>query len=253
MRKSGSARAGSTLSRCPVIQRSSSSITSDLRIGPQTAASAQVGSVGKSGPGSSDQVHQFLTTPANSSNEVVCSGVFDRNPGAGGRSATPAPRWHYLARAQPNAVERTMIQVQWHKIASAGLLLGSLFWPTAARLHPGSGWNGHVGLIVQGVRYEWPYDGRWIANVPPQGGCPASRMVLDVRGSSIRGTVVNPFGAFPITGSLTRGGIGTIQIVRMGGRIAFSKNRFVADYFNTCGPRHAVGARQARPSSGSRI
>jgi hypothetical protein len=142
-----------------------------------------------------------------------------------------------------------MIQVQWHKIASAGLVLGGLFWPTAARLHPGSGANGLFGLALQDVRYEWPYDGRWVANVPPQGLCPASRMTLHVRGSSIRGTVVNLLGVFPITGSLTSRGTGTIQIVQMGGRITFSGNRFVADYFNTCGPRHAVGSRIARAPS----
>jgi hypothetical protein len=146
-----------------------------------------------------------------------------------------------------------MLHLQWHKIALAGLVLGGVFWPTAASLHPGSVWNGHLGLILQEVQYGSRYDGRWIANVPPQGRCPASRMTLDVRGSSIRGTVVSIFGSFPIMGSLTDRGVGTIQIVQMGGRISFSKNHFIADYFNTCGPRRAVGTRLARPSSGPRI
>jgi hypothetical protein len=102
---------------------------------------------------------------------------------------------------------------------------------------PGSG--------LQMVQYRSAYDGRWIANVPPQGACPASRLTLHVRGSSIRGTAVNPSGIFPIAGSLGSEGSGTIQIVQMGGTIRFSGNRFVARYFNICGPRYAVGARTA--------
>jgi len=89
------------------------------------------------------------------------------------------------------------------------------------------------------------YDGRWVANVPPQGACPPSRLTLYVRGNSIRGTAANPTGVFPIRGSLGSEGSGTIQILEMGGTIRFSRNRFVARYFNVCGPRYAVGARTA--------
>ena len=91
------------------------------------------------------------------------------------------------------------------------------------------------------------YDGRWVANVPPQGRCPASRLTLDVRGARISGAAANPFGIFPIAGSIDAAGRGTIQIVQMGGRIRFSGARFVADYFNTCGARHAVGLRISAP------
>jgi hypothetical protein len=95
------------------------------------------------------------------------------------------------------------------------------------------------------------YDGRWVANVPPQGACPASRLTLHVRGSSIRGTAANPSGVFPIRGSLGGEGSGTIQILEMGGTIRLSRNRFVARYFNVCGPRHAVGVRTSLRRSGT--
>jgi hypothetical protein len=99
------------------------------------------------------------------------------------------------------------------------------------------------GTALQTVQHRSSYDGRWIANVPPQGACPPSRLTLNVRGSSIRGTAANPSGIFPIVGSLGGGGSGTIRIVQMGGTIRFTGNRFVARYFNVCGPRYAVGAR----------
>jgi hypothetical protein len=125
------------------------------------------------------------------------------------------------------------------------LLAGSL--PTAAQTMPGL--HGSVGPSASPVQHLSAYEGRWIADVPPQGRCPASRMTLDVRGSSIRGAVVNPFGIFPVIGSLSPAGVGTIRVVQMGGRIRFTDNRFVADYFNSCGPPHAVGARAGGSSS----
>jgi len=125
------------------------------------------------------------------------------------------------------------------------LLAGSL--PTAAQTMPRL--LGSVGPSASPVQHLSAYDGRWIANVPPQGRCPASRMTLDVRGSSIRGVVANPFGTFPVIGSLGPSGVGSIRIVSMGGRIRFTDSRFVADYFNSCGSRHAVGARAGGSSS----
>jgi hypothetical protein len=98
---------------------------------------------------------------------------------------------------------------------------------------------------LQFVQHRSVYDGRWVAHVPPQGACPPSRLTLYVRGTSIRGTAANPSGIFPVAGSLGSEGSGTLRIVEMGGTIRFSGNRFVARYFNVCGPRYAVGARTA--------
>ncbi len=144
-----------------------------------------------------------------------------------------------------------MFRRKRYKAASMGMMLGALFCPTAARLECTSiADDAHAGLqLIVHEAYQGSYDGRWIARVPPQGRCPPSLMTLDVRGNSIRGIVVNPFGAFPIVGTLAKDGTGTIQIVRMGGRISFTEHRFQADYFNTCGARRAVGTRVARPTS----
>ena len=98
---------------------------------------------------------------------------------------------------------------------------------------------------LQVVQHRSIYDGRWVANVPAQGTCPASRLTLSVRGTSIRGTAENPSGIFPIVGSVGGEGSGTIRIVEMGGTIRFAGDRFVAHYFNICGPRYAVGVRKA--------
>src|SRR5262245_31493812 len=91
------------------------------------------------------------------------------------------------------------------------------------------------------------YDGRWVANVPQQGRCPASRLTLDVRGQSIAGFAVNPSGAFPVVGSIGPQGPGVINIVQMGGTIRFGRDRFEARYFNVCGPRRAIGTRLRAP------
>jgi hypothetical protein len=131
------------------------------------------------------------------------------------------------------------------RISVLRLLIGSFLfvcWSQAALTQ-----NATFAPEIQSVQQHSSFDGRWIANVPPQGRCPASRMTLEVRGRSILGIVVNYSGAFPIVGSLGPGGEGRIQIVRMGGRIRFANNYFVADYFNACGPRHAVGVKIGRP------
>lgn len=91
-----------------------------------------------------------------------------------------------------------------------------------------------------------PYDGRWVADLPVQGLCAASHLVIEVQDGSITGTVSNPSGSFWVRGQ-TRGEFGRIQINGSdadSGTIAFSGNQFVADYMNaSCGPRRAVGQR----------
>jgi hypothetical protein len=138
-------------------------------------------------------------------------------------------------------------------IALSVPVLGSILLvccsPAAMAQNLSSSRDAPVGTGLQMVQHRSPYDGRWIANVPPQGACPPSRLSLNVRGSFISGTAVNPSGVFPIEGSLGPQGAGTIRIVQMGGTIRFAGNRFVANYFNVCGPRRAVGTRVAVPRS----
>jgi hypothetical protein len=88
------------------------------------------------------------------------------------------------------------------------------------------------------------YDGRWIADVPRQGSCPASHMTLFVHdGGRIDGSVFNPSGTFPFTGQIDQSGEGTFRIVAFAGHIRFAGNQFAAAYANACGERRAVGVR----------
>ena len=146
--------------------------------------------------------------------------------------------------------EAVMTQYRLPEVAKSALQLVSVLvacWPSSLMAQPSA--RPHslaaAGTELQVVQHRSVYDGRWVANVPAQGTCPASRLILNVRGTSIRGTAANPSGIFPIMGSLGGGGLGTIRIVGMGGTIRFTGNRFVADYFNICGPRYAVGVRKA--------
>lgn len=89
-----------------------------------------------------------------------------------------------------------------------------------------------------------PFDGRWIADVPPQLDCSSSRLTLDVRGGSIVGNVVNSTGVYAVAGEVDPDGSGVIRIGQVGGVIRFARGRFIADYDNLrCGPRRAVGVR----------
>jgi hypothetical protein len=96
------------------------------------------------------------------------------------------------------------------------------------------------------------YDGQWVADVPVQGACPAAHMTLFVSGASIVGNVANSAGTFPITGQIDANGKGTLKIVDFRGRIVFLKDRFAADYFNSCGERRAIGRKLESGPKGGR-
>jgi len=91
------------------------------------------------------------------------------------------------------------------------------------------------------------FDGRWIADLPIQGGCQAAHLVIDVRGQRISGTVTNSGVSYPVTGTLSNGGSGRIQINGSdanSGTIRFSATEFAAQYMNaSCGLRAVVGRR----------
>jgi hypothetical protein len=90
------------------------------------------------------------------------------------------------------------------------------------------------------------YDGKWVADLPAQGNCPASHLVINVRGDTISGEVVNAGGTFPIDGR-NDNGVGTLRVNNSdenNGTIRFSDRGFVADYKNaSCGMRHAEGSK----------
>ena len=90
-----------------------------------------------------------------------------------------------------------------------------------------------------------PFDGRWSATVGPQGGCNfTSTLILDVVGSSIVGNATNPFGVFPLTGTVDPSGRGLFKIGRFTGTIRFSGTKFEANYANDCGGRFAIGSKR---------
>jgi hypothetical protein len=90
------------------------------------------------------------------------------------------------------------------------------------------------------------FDGRWFATVGPQGACRFnSVLVLDVAGSTIIGNATNPYGVFPVSGTLNLSGTGVFKIGTFGGTIRFSGTTFEANYTSQCGGRVAIGAKRA--------
>jgi len=91
--------------------------------------------------------------------------------------------------------------------------------------------------------FSTSYDGRWSADIPVQGNCPAVHWDIDVKGNSIVGAAKNSLGSVPILGTLDESGHGTLKINRTGGTIQFSETTFTADYSNACGDHHAEGTK----------
>jgi hypothetical protein len=89
------------------------------------------------------------------------------------------------------------------------------------------------------------FDGRWSATVGPQGGCKfTSTLILDVLGSSVVGNATNPWGVFPLTGTVDPSGTGVFKIGKFVGTIKFSGTTFEANYANDCGGRFAIGSKR---------
>jgi hypothetical protein len=70
-------------------------------------------------------------------------------------------------------------------------------------------------------------------------------LILDVVGSSIVGNVTNPFGVFPLSGTVHPNGEGVFKIGRFAATIRFSGTKFEANYANDCGGRFAIGRKLA--------
>src|SRR5690348_5450924 len=86
------------------------------------------------------------------------------------------------------------------------------------------------------------FNGRWLADVPPQGGCQfTSRLTMDVIGRRIVGSATNPGGTYPLSGSVNADGRGAFTIDDFSGTVDFSGKKFEANYANTCAGRHALG------------
>ncbi|HEY4031600.1 MAG TPA: hypothetical protein VGM25_14740 [Caulobacteraceae bacterium] len=95
------------------------------------------------------------------------------------------------------------------------------------------------------------FDGRWIADIPAQGGrCNmTSTMSLVVSGDAISGEVQNPGNRHPISGKLTADGTANFAVDhRWFGTMSFTGDRFEATWNNGACDRHASGDREADSS-----
>jgi hypothetical protein len=92
-------------------------------------------------------------------------------------------------------------------------------------------------------------DGEWNGRIPAVAGCAGgadSTLTLAVAGSRLQGTVHNPRGDVPFSGSLDSDGSGTVQVARVTGKIRFDNDRFTMDWPGAQGcARHAEGGRAA--------
>ncbi len=117
------------------------------------------------------------------------------------------------------------------------------------------GGGSHRALMAQST--NGPFDGRWSATIGPQGACNfTSTLIIDVVGSSIAGNATNPFGVFPLSGTVNPSGAGVFKIGSFVGTIKFSGTTFEVNYANTCGgriaaaqPAAAAGVPAAPPTS----
>jgi clan AA aspartic protease (TIGR02281 family) len=109
-----------------------------------------------------------------------------------------------------------------------------------------------VGAIASAQAESGPFDGRWSASVGAQGGCNfTSLLIIDVVGSSLFGNATNPFGVFPLTGTVDPKGKGVFKIGKFAGTIRFSNTTFEANYANNCGGRFASGRKVLGPQTAS--
>ena len=105
-----------------------------------------------------------------------------------------------------------------------------------------------LGLACTTPALAGQYDGRWIAEIPPQdvpcNGTSVMRvMVVD---DALMGDVHTPWGSNSFHGKLDADGSGSFTFGRDGGTIVFNGTTFDANWSNArCGARHALGDHEA--------
>jgi hypothetical protein len=89
------------------------------------------------------------------------------------------------------------------------------------------------------------FDGRWIADIPPQGRCNYTTLLtVFVAGGAISGEVQSPDGGHSFTGSLDADGKGNIAVDhRFVGTINFHGDHFESTWTTAACDRHAAGDR----------
>ncbi len=70
------------------------------------------------------------------------------------------------------------------------------------------------------------YDGRWVANVPPAGTCCPSKVVLDVDGHEVQGTVSDCNGVSGMEGHVDGSGAATMHQHGQTSQVTFSGVNF---------------------------
>lgn len=113
-----------------------------------------------------------------------------------------------------------------------------------------------LGLACATPAMAGTYDGRWIAEIPPQDApCNGtSVMRVTVLDDTMVGDVHTPWGSNSFHGKLDADGTGTFTFGRDGGTIKFSGATFDANWSNLrCGARHALGDREASDAKKSEM
>jgi hypothetical protein len=98
------------------------------------------------------------------------------------------------------------------------------------------------GCSMVGMGFD-KYDGRWVANVPPSGNCCPSRVVLDVDGHGLTGSVEDCNGVTTVSGKVADDGQAALNGGGGHGSVQFSGVNFTASIpGDRCG-RAVVGNR----------
>ena len=113
-----------------------------------------------------------------------------------------------------------------------------------------------VAMSTTSAIASTPYDGKWIADIPPQGQCNGtSTMTMVVADGAIAGQVHNfaPNDVGSFTGNVDQDGNGTFLVNgQYSGTMKFTRDHFEANWQNNKCNRHAEGDREHDPAQNRR-
>jgi hypothetical protein len=119
------------------------------------------------------------------------------------------------------------------------------------------------GLLVLGFSFAMnmtpafasAFDGKWIADIPPQGRCNGtSTMTLVIAGGTIAGQVHNPGRSGVVSGTVDQDGHANFMVNgKFPGTMNFTHDHFEANWFNGACDRHAEGDRERDPAQNAAI
>jgi hypothetical protein len=103
-----------------------------------------------------------------------------------------------------------------------------------------------VAPLVTGTAVAGPFDGNWIGQIPPSGGCHAvATMTITVSGDTLSGVVHNLGNVRPFTGTVDSDGNATFTVpeYHYSGKIKFTADHFDANWNSGNCQRHSLGDR----------